>query len=193
MVHGAEGWDEPTPMGRSRCSMCIAAHVAVAIARPRTMGWRAVRQHRSPAATPPTMRARCAPCCTARIADAHRDCLLLGAALALEVAGEERSRRAGGGARGAAIDGGAARRVLDVGVAASRRVPHERRFSHADGASSRAARRGRQRLCPAARMLANRRSDAAAPHTAGAERRGLRHDRGTEAALARGRSAARSG
>ena len=45
---------------------------------------------------------------------AHRDCLLLGAALALEVAGETRLPREGVARAAAAIDGGAARRVLDL-------------------------------------------------------------------------------
>ena len=46
---------------------------------------------------------------------AHRDCLLLGAALALEVAGVAASRRARRVARAAAaIDGGAARRLLEA-------------------------------------------------------------------------------
>jgi anthranilate phosphoribosyltransferase len=45
---------------------------------------------------------------------AHRDCLLLGAALALEVAGEVQLPREGIARAAAAIDGGAARRVLDL-------------------------------------------------------------------------------
>jgi len=43
---------------------------------------------------------------------AHRDCLLLGAALALEVAGEIHEPRAGIERAAAAIDSGAAARVL---------------------------------------------------------------------------------
>ena len=45
---------------------------------------------------------------------AHRDCLLLGAALALEVAGRTRSAREGIEAAAAAIDSGAARRTVDA-------------------------------------------------------------------------------
>jgi anthranilate phosphoribosyltransferase len=44
----------------------------------------------------------------------HRDCLLLGAALALEVVGKARSPRDGVELAAQAIDTGAARRVLDV-------------------------------------------------------------------------------
>ena len=53
---------------------------------------------------------------------AHRDCLLLGAALALEVAGETRLPREGVARAAAAIDGGAARRVLDLVSAFESRV-----------------------------------------------------------------------
>ena len=45
---------------------------------------------------------------------AHRDCLLLGTALALEVAGEVREPREGVARAAAAIDGGTARRLLDL-------------------------------------------------------------------------------
>jgi anthranilate phosphoribosyltransferase len=50
---------------------------------------------------------------------AHRDCLLLGTALALEVAGVVRDPLEGMARAAAAIDGGAARRVL-AGLAALR-------------------------------------------------------------------------
>jgi anthranilate phosphoribosyltransferase len=45
---------------------------------------------------------------------AHRDCLLLGAALALEVAGEVREPREGVARAAAAIESGAARRLLEA-------------------------------------------------------------------------------
>jgi anthranilate phosphoribosyltransferase len=45
---------------------------------------------------------------------AHRDCLLLGAALALEVAGEVSAPRAGIARAAAAIDSGAAARLLEA-------------------------------------------------------------------------------
>jgi len=45
---------------------------------------------------------------------AHRDCLLLGTALALEVAGEVREPREGVARAAAAIDSGAARRLLEL-------------------------------------------------------------------------------
>jgi anthranilate phosphoribosyltransferase len=45
---------------------------------------------------------------------AHRDCLLLGTALALEVAGEVREPRQGVARAAAAIDDGGARRLLEA-------------------------------------------------------------------------------
>jgi anthranilate phosphoribosyltransferase len=58
---------------------------------------------------------------------AHRDCLLLGTALALEVAGEARDPREGMARAAAAIDSGAARRLLEaLGHARGGRAPGER-------------------------------------------------------------------
>jgi len=51
----------------------------------------------------------------------HRDCLQLGASLALEVSGRVRSPREGIAAAAAAIDGGAARRLLEAVVEFSAR------------------------------------------------------------------------
>jgi anthranilate phosphoribosyltransferase len=45
---------------------------------------------------------------------AHRDCLLLGTALALEIAGETQHPQEGVARASAAIDSGAARRLLDA-------------------------------------------------------------------------------
>ncbi len=112
VIHGAEGWDEPTPIG---------PFALFAIDR---RGVRAER--RSPADY------GLAPCSAADLtgADAahnarelaavleggrtgpHRDALLLGAALALEVTGQELSPRAGVARAARAIDSGAARELL---------------------------------------------------------------------------------
>jgi anthranilate phosphoribosyltransferase len=112
VVHGAEGWDEPTPVG------------------PFTLfdvGQDTVRREtRTPADY------GLAPCASAELAggdaaynaralqrvfdgeshDAHRDALLLGAALALEVSGRELAPLAAVARAAAAIDGGAARALL---------------------------------------------------------------------------------
>jgi anthranilate phosphoribosyltransferase len=113
VIHGAAGWDEPTPIGpftlfdvrpggvsqetRSPedygLKRCDAAHLAGGDAKHNAGALRAVL--------------------TGADQGAHRDCLLLGAALALEVAGEARSPREGVARAAAAIDDGSARRVLE--------------------------------------------------------------------------------
>jgi len=114
VVHGAGGWDEPTPVGpfsvfdvhpgrvdiqvRSPedygLSTCTAAGLAGGDAHHNARALRAVLagEERGP----------------------YRDCLLLGAALALEVAQDARSRREAIEHAAATIDGGAALRVLDA-------------------------------------------------------------------------------
>ena len=66
-----------------------------------------------PAAMPRPMRARCAPCSTASEHGPHRDALLLGTALALEIVGRVDEPRDGVRLAKEAIDSGAARRTLD--------------------------------------------------------------------------------
>ncbi|MBW4052341.1 MAG: anthranilate phosphoribosyltransferase [Proteobacteria bacterium] len=122
VVHGAQGWDEPTPVGP----------FTVFDVRP---GW-TERQTRTPEDY--GLR-RCDPAelaggdahHNARALRAvlegedrgpHRDCLLLGAALALEVAGQASRPREALERAAAAIDSGAAARVLDI-LAAPRADP----------------------------------------------------------------------
>jgi anthranilate phosphoribosyltransferase len=114
VVHGAEGWDEPTPIGPFTVFDVRRGEVIRAVRTPEDYGL-----------------ARCTAAALAggdalhnaralRAAlfgedrGAHRDCLLLGAALALEVAGEVQLPREGVARAAAAIDSGAARRVLDL-------------------------------------------------------------------------------
>jgi anthranilate phosphoribosyltransferase len=114
VVHGAGGWDEPTPIGPFTLfdvrpgqltqqirtpadyglSVCGAADLAGGDAQHNARALRAVLygQDRGP----------------------HRDCLLLGTALALEVAGEVRTPREGIARAAAAIESGAARRLIDA-------------------------------------------------------------------------------
>ena len=112
VVHGAEGWDEPTPIGPFTLFDVHPGHVTRSVRTPEDYGL-----------------ARCTPAdlaggdaahnARALVAalhgdarGAHRDCLALGAALALEVAGEERLPREALARANAAIDSGAALAVV---------------------------------------------------------------------------------
>jgi len=114
VVHGADGWDEPTPMGPFTLFDVHHGQVARGTRTPEDYGL-----HRCTAtalaggdASHNARALRAALYGEDR--GAHRDCLLLGAALALEVAGEVRLPREGMARAAAAIDSGAARRVLDL-------------------------------------------------------------------------------
>jgi anthranilate phosphoribosyltransferase len=114
VVHGADGWDEPTPIGPFTVFDVRPGHVDAGLRSPSDYGLK--------------------PCTAAELAGgdaqfnaralqtvllgedrgAHRDCLLLGTALALEIAGETQHPQEGVARASAAIDSGAARRLLDV-------------------------------------------------------------------------------
>lgn len=122
VIHGANGWDEPTPVGpftvfdvrpgrterQTRAPedyglrRCEPAALAGGDARHNARALRAVLQGED--------------------RGAHRDCLLLGAALALEVAGLAATPREAMERAATAIDSGAAARVLAT-LAAPREVP----------------------------------------------------------------------
>lgn len=113
VVHGAAGWDEPTPIGAFTLFDVRAQRVTVGVREPADYGL---------AACEPAALAGGDAQYNARALEAvllgtdrgaHRDCLLLGTALALEVAGLEKEPRAGLARAAAAIDGGAARRLLE--------------------------------------------------------------------------------
>jgi anthranilate phosphoribosyltransferase len=113
VIHGAAGWDEPTPIGsfvlfdvrpgrvdeseRSPADYgmksCVAAELAGGDAAHNARALRSVLSGDDKGA--------------------HRDCLLLGASLALEVAGIARTPREGVEHAAQAIDQGAARTLLD--------------------------------------------------------------------------------
>ena len=113
VVHGADGWDEPTPVGPFTLFDVRPGTFAVSV--------RSAADYGLP------------PCSAADLAGgdamhnaralqsvlhgedrgAHRDCLLLGTALALEVAGIVRDGREGVARAAAAIDEGAAGRLLE--------------------------------------------------------------------------------
>ena len=112
VVHGEPGWDEPTPAGPfllydvrpGSCSESIrsAADYGLAACRPEAL-------HGGDAAT---NAAALTAVFGGQDRGAHRDALLIGAALALEVAGLAAGPRDGAARAAAAIDSGAAAAVL---------------------------------------------------------------------------------
>lgn len=125
VVHGAGGWDEPTPIGPFVLFDVRPGRVAVEVRDPQDYRLATCQpaglaggdaQHNARALTAVLTGEERGP---------HRDCLLLGAALALEVAGEARTVHEAVECAAEAIDSGAARRVLEnlAGFSASRAAP----------------------------------------------------------------------
>lgn len=113
VIHGAEGWDEPTPMGPFTIFDVRANRVTSETRTPQDYGidtcTAAGLSGGDPAHNARALRA----VLVGEDKGPHRDCLLLGTALALEVAGEIKSPREGIERAGEAIDSGAAKRVLE--------------------------------------------------------------------------------
>jgi anthranilate phosphoribosyltransferase len=114
VVHGAAGWDEPTPIGPFTVFDVRPGEVAVGVRRPSDYGL-AECQPAALAGGDALHNARALEAVLAG-ADrgAHRDCLLLGTAFALEVAGVVAEPLAGVARAAAAIDSGAARALLQA-------------------------------------------------------------------------------
>lgn len=127
VVHGAGGWDEPTPIGPFSVFDVRPGHVTAAVRTPADYGL-AVCTAADLAGGDAQHNARALRAVLrGEERGAHRDCLLLGTALALEVAGESESPRAGIARAAAAIDGGAAAGLLEGLERAGARPPEERR------------------------------------------------------------------
>lgn len=113
VVHGAGGWDEPTPIGPFELFDVRPGHIEQSLRAPRDYGLETC-EPASLAGSDATYNARALRdtlCGQER--GAHRDALLLGASLALELAGEVRSPREGCARAAEAIDRGAAQRTLE--------------------------------------------------------------------------------
>ena len=114
VVHGAAGWDEPTPVGPFTLFDVRPERVEVST--------RSAADYGLPACTVAELAGGDAPHNARALKavlygedrGAHRNCLVLGTALALEVAGEVRHPREGVERAAAAIDGGAAGRLLEA-------------------------------------------------------------------------------
>jgi anthranilate phosphoribosyltransferase len=114
VVHGAEGWDEPTPIGPFTVFDVRPGQVSRSVRSPEQYGLERCR----PADLAGGNAAHNARSLEAVLhgqeRGAHRDCLLLGAALALELHGATRDPLEGIARAAAGIDSGAARRLLEA-------------------------------------------------------------------------------
>jgi anthranilate phosphoribosyltransferase len=114
VVHGAEGWDEPTPVGPFTLFDVRPGHVEMQIRHPSDYGLSACNASALAGGDAQHNARALASVLAGQDRGPHRDCLLLGAALALEVAGQVRSAPEGVERAANAIDGGAGRGVLDA-------------------------------------------------------------------------------
>jgi anthranilate phosphoribosyltransferase len=126
VIHGAEGWDEPTPIGPFTVFDVRPGNVAVGMRRAEDYGLEPCTAAHLAGGDAQHNAAALRAVLEGRDTGPHRSCLLLGAALALEVAGKVRTPREGVECAVQAIDSGAARRVLEalagVGASAARRA-----------------------------------------------------------------------
>jgi anthranilate phosphoribosyltransferase len=113
VVHGAGGWDEPTPVGPFALFDVRPGRIEQGTRAPADYGLEACSA-RDLAGGDAAYNARAlAAVLRGQDRGAHRDCLLLGAALALELAGVAAGPREGVAHAAEAIDRGAAARVLE--------------------------------------------------------------------------------
>jgi anthranilate phosphoribosyltransferase len=112
VIHGAAGWDEPTPIGPFTVFDVRPGHVAKSVRTPQQYGLSPCAPQALAGGDARYNARALRAVLEGEDAGAHRDCLLLGAALALEVAGMAGSAREGMAQAADAIAGGAAARVL---------------------------------------------------------------------------------
>jgi anthranilate phosphoribosyltransferase len=120
VLHGAEGWDEPTPIGPFTVFDVRPGHTARQTRTPEEYGLRRCEPARLAGGDAQHNARALRAVLEGEDRGPHRDCLLLGAALALEVAGKALRPREAIQLAAAAIDSGAAARVLEA-LAAPRR------------------------------------------------------------------------
>jgi len=120
VVHGAEGWDEPTPIGSFTLFDVRPGQVDMQIRVPADYGLKTC-QASDLAGGDAQQNARALEAVlNGQDRGAHRDCLLLGTSLALEVVGRTKSPQEGVEIAAAAIDSGKARQVLQSLLAFSK-------------------------------------------------------------------------
>jgi anthranilate phosphoribosyltransferase len=112
VIHGANGWDEPTPIGSFLLFDVRPGRVDVETRNPAEHGFSACTARDLAGGDAKHNAQALRNVLTGEDRGAHRDCLLLGAALALEVAGVVRNLREGAERAAVAIDDGSAARLL---------------------------------------------------------------------------------
>jgi len=112
VVHGAAGWDEPTTVGPFTLYDVRPGNVSVGTRSPEDFGLGRCTTAELAGGDPSHNAGAIRDVLMDGARNPYRDCLLLGAALALEVAGEEDAPRAAMARATHAIDSGAAGRVL---------------------------------------------------------------------------------
>jgi anthranilate phosphoribosyltransferase len=114
VVHGAEGWDEPTPVGPFELYDVRPGSVQRTLRTPEDYGLARCRSVDLIGGDAAHNAAALKAVFCGREHGPHRNALLLGTALALEVCGQVDGPAAGMARAAAAIDGGAAARLLDA-------------------------------------------------------------------------------
>jgi anthranilate phosphoribosyltransferase len=122
VLHGAQGWDEPTPVGPFTLFDVRPGHTERHTRTPEEYGLRRCEPARLAGGDAPHNARALRAVLQGEDRGPHRDCLLLGTALALEVTGRAAQPREAIGLAASAIDSGAAARVLE-GLAACRLEP----------------------------------------------------------------------
>jgi anthranilate phosphoribosyltransferase len=114
VVHGAEGWDEPTPLGPFTVLDVRPGKVTAGIRSPSDYGLDLCGARDLAGGDSATNARALRAVLLGEQHGPHRDALLLGTALALEIVGRVMDPREGVRIAQHAIDGGAARRMLDA-------------------------------------------------------------------------------
>lgn len=112
VIHGAEGWDEPTPVGPFTLFDVRPGQVSREVRRPEDYGLPCCASAALAGGDARHNAEALRAVLSGQSRGAHRDCLLLGTALALEVAGEVSGPLEGIERAAQAIDAGAGARVL---------------------------------------------------------------------------------
>jgi anthranilate phosphoribosyltransferase len=120
VVHGAEGWDEPTPIGPFTVFDVRPGSIDMQIRLPADYGLQTCTAEGLAGGDAQHNARALEAVLTGRDRGPHRDCLLLGTALALEVTGRVRSPQEGVDLAANAIDSGKARNVLQSIVSFSK-------------------------------------------------------------------------